>query len=310
MFNQNKHEHKQHFCRYCLQCFSKEEILQNHIPNCIVINGKQAIKMPKKGSLVKFTNYHKQLPVPFVIYADFEALTQKIDSCKPNDNKSFSEKYQKHVDCSYAYKLVCCYDDKYSKPIQAYRGRKAVYKFLETMLEEVEYCKQTYKNHFNQLMKLTKIDEENFRLALECHICNKEFKENDNKVRDHCHISGKFRGAAHNICNRNFRLTEKIPVIFHNLKGYDSHLIMQEIGKFGKNINVIPNNMEKYMAFFLGKHLKFIDSFQFMSKSLESLVNIISLRDMKYTSQEFQDEKLDLMKRKGVYPYDYMENFL
>ena len=75
MFNQNKHEHKQHFCRYRLQCFSKEEILQNHIPNCIVINGKQAIKMSKKGSLVKFTNYHKQLPVPFVIYADFEALT-------------------------------------------------------------------------------------------------------------------------------------------------------------------------------------------------------------------------------------------
>ena len=177
------------------------------------------------------------------------------------------------------------------------------------MLEEVEYCKQTYKNHFNQLMKLTKIDEENFRLALVCHICNKEFKENDKKVRDHCHISGKFRGAAHNICNRNFRLTEKIPVIFHNLKGYDSHLIMQEIGKFGKNINVIPNNMEKYMAFFLGKHLKFIDSFQFMSKSLESLVNNISLRDMKYTSQEFQDEKLELMKRKVVYPYDYMDNF-
>ena len=190
-----------------------------------------------------------------------------------------------------------------------YRGRKAVYKFLETMVEEVEYCKQTYKNHFNQLMKLTKIDEENFRLALVCHICNKEFKENDNKVRDHCHISGKFRGAAHNICNRNFRLTEKIPVIFHNLKGYDSHLITQEIGKFGKNINVIPNNMEKYMAFFLGKHLKFIDSFQFMSKSLESLVSNISLRDMKYTSQEFQDEKLELMKRKVVYPYDYMDNF-
>ena len=177
------------------------------------------------------------------------------------------------------------------------------------MLEEVEYCKQTYKNHFNQLMKLTKIDEENFRLALVCHICNKELKENDKKVRDHCHISGKFRGAAHNICNKNFRLTEKIPVIFHNLKGYDSHLIMQEIGKFGKNINVIPNNMEKYMAFFLGKHLKFIDSFQFMSKSLESLVNNISLRDMKYTSQEFQDEKLELMKRKGVNPYDYMDNF-
>ena len=84
---------------------------------------------------------------------------------------------------------------------------------------------------------------------------------------------------------------------------------MQEIGKFGKNINVIPNNMEKYMAFFLGKHLKFIDSLQFMNKSLESLAENLSLNDMKYTLQEFQDEKLELMKRKGVYPYDYMDDF-
>ena len=309
MYKQNKHQHRQHFCRYCLQCFSKEEILQNHITNCIIINGKQAINMPKKGSSVKFTNFHKQLPVPFVIYADFEALTKKIDSCQPNDNKSYSEKYQKHIDCSYAYKVVCCYDDKFTKPIHQYRGKKAVYRFLEAMLKEVKYCKNTYKNYFNQPMNLTKTDEENFRLASVCHICNKYFTEKDKKVRDHCHISGKFRGAAHNNCNRNFRLTDKIPVIFHNLKGYDSHLIMQEIGKFGKNINVIPNNMEKYMAFFLGKHLKFIDSLQFMNKSLESLVENLSLNDMKYTLQEFQDEKLELMKRKGVYPYDYMDDF-
>ena len=85
---------------------------------------------------------------------------------------------------------------------------------------------------------------------------------------------------------------------------------MQEIGKFDQEISVIPNNMEKYMAFFLGKHLRFIDSFQFMSSSLESLVKNISPCDMKYTLQEFQNEKLELMKRKGVYPYDYMDHLI
>jgi len=84
---------------------------------------------------------------------------------------------------------------------------------------------------------------------------------------------------------------------------------MEEIGKFKKSIGVIPNNMEKYMAFFLDHQLKFIDSFQSMSKSLESLVENISLSDMKYTSQEFQNKTLELMKRKGVYPYDYMNSF-
>ena len=282
MFNQNNHKNKKHFCRYCLQCFSTKEILLNHTSNCIIINGQQAIKMLKKGSTVKFKNFHNQLPVPFVIYADFEALTQKVDSCQPDENKSYSEKYQQHIDCSFVYKLVCCYDDKFSKPIQLYWGENAVYKFLESMLREVEYCKKTKKKHFDQPMVLTDKEENDFKLATECHICKRAFTEQNNKVRDHCHITSNYRGAAHNSCNRSFRLTEKIPVIFHNLRGYDSHFIMQEIGKFGQNIDVIPNNMEKYLAFFLGKHLKFIDSFQFMSNSLESLVKNLSLEDMKY----------------------------
>ena len=97
--------------------------------------------MPKKGSSVQFKNFHKQLPAPFVIYADFE-----VDSIQPDDNKAYAEKYQKHEDCGYAYKLVCCYDDKFSKPIQLYRGEKAVYKFLEAMLKKAEYCKKVKKS--------------------------------------------------------------------------------------------------------------------------------------------------------------------
>ena len=128
--------------------FSSEEYLNNHTSNCIVVNGKQAVRMPKKGSSVQFKNFHKQLPAPFVICADFEALTQKIDNCQPDDNKAYTEKYQKHVDCGYAYKLVCCYDDKFSKPIQPYRGEKAVYKFLVAMLKEVKYCKKSKKRSF------------------------------------------------------------------------------------------------------------------------------------------------------------------
>jgi len=84
------------------------------------------LKCPKKGSAITFKNYHKQLPVPFVIYADFEAITQTIDSCQLNDENSFSERYQKYKDCGYGYKLVCCYDDKYSKTIQFYKDENAV----------------------------------------------------------------------------------------------------------------------------------------------------------------------------------------
>ena len=324
MYDITKHKERKHFCMYCLQHFTSERVLNNHKENCIQLNGVQAIKMPTKDdNILKFNNFHKQLPVPFVIYADFEAITEKIHGCQPNDDKSYTEAYQRHTDCGYGYKVVCCYDDKYTKPVQIYRGEKAVYKFMEAMLDEVKYCNKIMKKHFNKPLRMTEDDEKEFQKANECYICNKKYNENDVRVRDHCHITGKYRGSAHQDCNLNFRITEKIPVIFHNLRGYDSHFIMQEIGETVKkhtytnkkgekcqmNINAIPNNMEKYMAFMLGNHLTFIDSFQFMSSSLDKLVSNLPKEALKYTSQTFKNEKLDLMSKKGVYPYDFMDSF-
>ena len=158
MYNQLKHKERKHFCMYCLQCFSSERILANHINNCLTINGAQAINMPKQGeNILKFNNFHKQLPVPFVIYADFEAITKKVQGCKQSEEmenektkRSYMEAYQTHEDCGSAYKVICCYDDKYSKDICIYRGKNAVYKFMENMLEEVEYCNAVIKKHFKQ----------------------------------------------------------------------------------------------------------------------------------------------------------------
>ena len=327
MYNKTKHKERKHFCMHCLQCFSSERVLSDHKDNCITVNGMQAVKMPDKdNNILKYNNFHKQQPVPFVIYADFEAITEKISGCQPNNNKSYTEAYQKHTDCGYGYKVVCCYDDKYSKPTKTYRGKKAVYKFIEAMLDEVKYCKKVAKKEFNKPLRMTKEDEKEFQKAKECHICNKKYINEDIKVRDHCHITGKYRGSAHQECNLKLTVNPeevKIPVIFHNLRGYDSHFIMQEIGAIVKNhaytnkkgekcqmnINAIPNNMEKYMAFMLGNHLTFIDSFQFMSSSLEKLVSNLPRKLFKYTSQVFEGDEFDLMVKKGVYPYDYIDSF-
>ena len=159
MYNQTKHKESKHFCMHCLQCFSSERVLNNHKDNCIQVNGTQAVKMPDKdNNILKFNNFHKQQPVPFVIYADFEVITEKISGCQPNNNKSYTEAYQKHTDCGYGYKVVCCYDDKYSTPITIYRGEKAVYKFMEAMLEEFKYCKKKMKKEFNKPLRMTKED--------------------------------------------------------------------------------------------------------------------------------------------------------
>ena len=91
-------------------------------------------------------------------------------------------------------------------------------------------------------------------------ICEKLIDNDDEKVRDHCHVTGKFRRPAHWSCNINLHLTKKVPIIFHNLRGYDSHLVFCELNNFDVKISVIPNGLEKYMAFFLNKNLVFIDS--------------------------------------------------
>ena len=230
MYNQSKHKERKHFCMYCLQCFSSERILANHVNNCLMINGAQAINMPKQGeNILKFNNFHKQLPVPFVIYADFEAITKKVQGCKQSeemekdkDRRSYTEAYQTHEDCGYGYKVICCYDDKYSKHTRIYRGENAVYKFMEKMLEEVEYCKAVIKKRFNKPLVMTGVDEQHFKTMDGCHICGEKYTDKDVRVRDHCHITGKFRGSAHQECNLKLRIKPenlKIPVIFHNLRG-------------------------------------------------------------------------------------------
>ena len=326
MFDQTKHNCKKHFCMYCLQCFSREDVLAEHVKNCLSINGKQAIKMPKKGQHVNFRNYHKQIPAPFVIYADFEAITEKVHGCLPNNEKSYTEAYQKHIDCGYGYKLVCHYNDEFSKPVQVFRGENSVYNFMEKMIEEVEWCKSIIKKHFNKPLVMTEENKLDFESANYCHIYKNRYSEEDIRVRDHCHITGNYRGSAHQDCNLKLRISStniQIPVFFHNLRGYDSHFIMQQIGEIAKkhvyknkkgeecqmDINCIPNNMEKYMAFMLGKHLLFLDSFQFMSSSLDNLTKNLPDDAFIFTQQEFTGEQFNLMKQKGTYPYDYMDSF-
>ena len=198
---------------------------------------------------------------------------------------------------------------------KTYRSENAVYKFMEKMLEEVEYCKVVIKKRFKKPLVMTDNDELCFKSMDKCHNCDKEYTDKDVRHRDHCHITGKFRGSAHQECNLKLRIKPediKIRVIFHNLRGYDSHFLMPQIGETAKNyaykdkkgkekplkINAIPNNMKKYMA-----------SFQFMSSILDKLVNNLPKEAFKYTSEEFTGKKLSPMSQKGVYPYDFMDSF-
>ena len=143
MFSKTKNKNKKYFCKCCLQCFSSEKVLTEHKENCLVINYKKNVKLGK-GS-IRFKNYSKQLPAPFKIYAYFVCIlsaTPKRVKSSDKNNGSYTEKYQDHFPCSFAYKVVCV-DNKFSKDVVLYR---------EKILKEYEYCRKVIKNTLTKIL--------------------------------------------------------------------------------------------------------------------------------------------------------------
>ena len=174
-------------------------------------------------------------------------------------------------------------------------------------------------------LKLTPSEQDSFDKAEICHICKKELLTD--KVRDHCHFTGKYRGAAHNSCNLRCRKPMILPVIFHNLQGYDAHLFIKQLSRLPGLLNCIPSTEEKYISFskkikvdeYRSKHnggnvslyfeIRFIDSYKFLQTSLANLVRNLEPDDFRNTKKIFKDPKaLELLTRKGVYPYDYVSS--
>ena len=262
------------------------------------INGAQSVRFVK--GTIEFKNYFKQILVSFKTYADFECNLERVESY------DILLKYQDHIPCSFAYKFVCV-DGELTKPIVVFRGENAAYEFFQAILKKYQHCKKVMTKHFNKYLIMSE-EEEQFQLSNICWICEKIIDDFDEKVRDHCHITGKFRDATHLSCNINLQLTKKVPVIFHNFRGYGSHLIFFELNKFDVKIEVIPNRLEKYMALFLNLNLVFIGSMQFMNSSLEKLVSNFWDNDFKYLTKEFGSKNLELLKQKYAYLYEYMDS--
>ena len=197
---------------------------------------------------------------------------------------------------------------KHKEKLVCYRGHNVVEQFFGDMIKESDYLLEL---NTNIPMSFTEEDEQVHRATNICFICQEHMPLND-KVRDHCHLTGKYRGTAHFKCNLAFKHPKSIPVFFHNLEGYDSHLLMQHLGKYKKmRLSCIPINSEKYISFTLG-HLQFLDSLNFMNESLGKLVDNLAAegdQHFHHIKRHFTDsEERKLLLRKGVYPCEWMDH--
>ena len=151
-------------------------------------------------------------------------------------------------------------------------------------------------------------DEETYQNTNDCWICNEKIIKD--KVRDHCHITGKFRSPANRECNSKLRIPRKLPIIFHNLEGYDGHIIFKELNNFDNiDIQVIPKSSEKYMSIIINRNIAFLDSLQFYTASLDTLAGNLQDNDFKHLLSEFPEDKLELLRKKDSYPYEWVDTY-
>ena len=314
-------------CNICLNCFSgytTKEALNKHKEYCYN-NECVKILMPSAGTYLSFKNFLHSEKAPFAIYADFESKIKSMDNCDPDPNKSYTKKYQKHEPISFSYYIKCFIDGVYKPILRKYTKTKpedadAMDVFISWLEEDVK----AIANIEPKEMIFTEEDRKQFNKASDCWICG-ETLGND-RVRDHCHFTGRYRGPAHNSCNLKYRKPKSVSVFFHNLTGYDSHLFIKKLGSPDEkeNIDCIPNNEEKYISF--SKTIKtghytnkkgeikdktfkivFKDSLKFMGSSLGALVNNLPKDAFKNLDKYYTPEQTELIKQKGFYPYEYMD---
>ena len=199
------------------------------------------------------------IKVSFMLYADFESILKPVDERykeKMNRMKagrkgkaSYTKKISTHVPSGWCVHNTFAYGDV-PDPLKVYRGKECDEKFVEYIEEEVKRLYATFPQR--PMTRLIYVLKRGNEAAEKCHICLKEFNDRwSRKVRDHCHYTGLYWGAAHNNCNFKHRIPDHIPIVFHNLSGYDAHLFIKELGRrFNKsNIGVIAENKEKYISF-------------------------------------------------------------
>ena len=315
-----KHKGKEYFCMNCLQGFSEESSRDKHLDYCIN-NESVKVEMPHRNLIVQYSDVQFQFKVPFIMYADFESILEPIQGLGNNPTISSMRGINNHIPSGW-----CIREFAYGKvenPLKLYHGEDCVQKFCDHMIGEACHLYQSFPE--KPMKPLTPKEMDRYKRSERCHICFNPFKEDKPKVRDHCHYTGHYRGPTHMKCNLQYKIPSYIPIVFHNLSGYDTHLFIKELAALSTEeakMGVITKNKEDYISFsikvevdkYIDKNgiekskeikLRFIDSFKFMSSSLDSLVNNLARGGSEFFGfEEYSRNQYKLLIKKGIYPYE------
>lgn len=324
----SKHGHKTFICDRCLNYFTTNEKLKKHTANCA--SECQIVMPTDEKKWIQFKNYEKQLKAPFVVYADTEAFQRRLSADEKkrlfSANCNTTADKQHHV-YSVGYFFKCEFDS--TKSFYASSGIHT--NCIEWFVQELEKIAMFVASMILNIKPINPLTLDEQRLAQDpnakCHICGDNFVLNEKRNLDHCHFTGEYRGVAHSGCNLNYQDSRFVPVIMHNLTGYDAHMFIRELAtKIKGDIAIIPLNAEEYISFtkvVLDSapwyndirekiRLKFLDSFRFMPESLSKLASWLPVNEKRILYSEcekdYSPEQIAMLERKGVFPYDYIDS--
>ena len=292
MYNKSSKSHENYYCYGCFHSFRCQSTLEKHTLLC-KDHDYCSIKLPEKSkNIKKHKNGSNALRMNDLIYLDLECLLLRIDSCSNSINKCYTENIAYHEVCGYSTTIL----RKHSKETTTsyHREKDCLSKLCKELREKATELFNTEKL---PMTLLTHKQPKKHNESDKCHVCKKEFiydkknkyYKNLMKVMDHDHYTGKYGGAPHFICNLRYKTQEDIPVVIHNGRNYDFHLIITELAQeFRSEIHCIPEDKEKYKRFSIpimhrevnnktiDYNLRFIDRARFMAASLDAQVNNLS----------------------------------
>ena len=285
------------WCQSCFLGFRVQQAYEKHLPLCGQLDSQATMYTMPVEKQLKFSDWHKSVSPAFVVYADFESVLE--DTCD-------ASRPQKHMPCAAAYILLNLKTGQ--STYKSFFGEQCIVNFLASLEEEAVHVKGWYKTNSHQPMQDLRADQQvDFNNATECYICQQAIVD---KVRDHDHFTGLYLGAACNSCNLARRLPKRsfLPVVFHNLRGYDMHHILKHaINKFTHwALDCIPQSSEKFLSLQANikdaASLRFLDSLQFLNASLANLVK--SMESLPLTA-DISNIPDDMKTAKAVFPYTY-----
>ena len=309
--DRTKHNGLMFYCCRCLHGFTKKENLEKHIEHCRKFKVQRTVM--SKDSHMAFKGFGKMIMHPIFITADFES-----NLIETNAGSSSTQKTAKHEACAYALKVSSIFEE-YDKPVESYRGPNAARTFILRLHEIFREVKSIIFAE-EKMKPLTPEKKAELKVQKDCYLCNKPLPNDRSKIHlDHCHYTGEAIAYTHPICNMKRETPKRIPIIMHNFKGYDSHLLIRDLCAAEDDLSkvgLIPKNMEQYLSIRTKKFF-FVDSYQHLSAPLETLVENLKMdgEDKFHSVKRFIDEehagsreKFNLLLRKGVYPYEYMDS--